>query len=76
MISRRDFSKTVLVAGASLLATRDALAAHPVASTPASGEKAPAVPAKPRVTNIRGLIHTPPHRTPLTTALILRRFRR
>lgn len=64
MISRRDFSKSMLAAGASLLAARDALAAHTGTSTPASGESATPVPAKTRVTKLRGLIHTPP--TPYT----------
>jgi len=61
MISRRDFSKSVLASGAALLAGDKALSS-PV---PAAGETTQAPSAhRPLLKSIRGLIHTPP--TPYT----------
>jgi dihydrodipicolinate synthase/N-acetylneuraminate lyase len=63
MISRRKFSKSVLATGAALLASKEMLSAgHP--SLPADWQSAGRTP-RPRMTTIRGLVHTPP--TPYTS---------
>ncbi|MGH9359840.1 MAG: dihydrodipicolinate synthase family protein [Terriglobia bacterium] len=64
MISRRDFSKSMLTAGAGLLAASEAVAAAAPASAPNTDPGRPGAPSKGRVTKVRGLIHTPP--TPFT----------
>jgi 4-hydroxy-tetrahydrodipicolinate synthase len=55
MISRRKFSQAVLMGGAALATSHNAL------STPAEGQTRP---TKPLLKSVRGLIHTPP--TPYT----------
>ena len=60
MISRRTFSKSVLVSGAALLASKEALS-----TAPATGQTSEAPrPPRPLLKSIRGLIQTPP--TPYT----------
>jgi len=63
MITRRDFSKSALATGAALLASDGALrAANPAADPTGSARAEPT--AKPSVSAVRGLVHTPP--TPFT----------
>ncbi|MGH9358054.1 MAG: dihydrodipicolinate synthase family protein [Terriglobia bacterium] len=64
MVTRRDFSKSILTTGAALLASDGALpAAKPNVPVPDSKSAEPAT-TKPRISSLHGLVHTPP--TPFT----------